>query len=168
MKQFEVSNKGKKYKVTARDSIAAVAAVMRINDDRLSPMTYKKLKELGYNSNDWKNWTQEQANAVVEKGENKKNKQTQTNQTQNSGSSGQTNNAPKAKRISRKRVENMMEIMSDNDWMWNLAVNSELEDVNEEDIDEMKDIYFEETGSEISDDELKYAFKKMRAAYEEE
>lgn len=68
MKKFKVTYKGKNYKVTARDSIEAVAAVMCINDDRLSPMTYAKLKELGYNSNDWKNWTQEQANAVVERG----------------------------------------------------------------------------------------------------
>lgn len=38
-----------------------------INDDRLSPMTYKKLKELGYGHEQWKNLTQEQANKIVEK-----------------------------------------------------------------------------------------------------
>lgn len=38
-----------------------------IEDDRLSPMTYVKLKELGYSSDDWEGWTQEYANKVVEK-----------------------------------------------------------------------------------------------------
>lgn len=38
-----------------------------IEDDRLSPMTYVKLKELGYSSDDWEDWTQEYANKVVEK-----------------------------------------------------------------------------------------------------
>lgn len=36
-----------------------------IEDDRLSPMTYKKLKEMGYNSEKWKNLTQEEANKIV-------------------------------------------------------------------------------------------------------
>ena len=38
-----------------------------IEDDRLAPMTYKKLKEFGYTSDDWGDWTQEQANEVVRK-----------------------------------------------------------------------------------------------------
>lgn len=38
-----------------------------IDDERLSPMTYAKLKELGYSSDDWEGWTQEYANKVVEK-----------------------------------------------------------------------------------------------------
>ena len=38
-----------------------------IEDERLSPMTYAKLKELGYSSEDWEGWTQEYANKVVEK-----------------------------------------------------------------------------------------------------
>lgn len=74
-------------------------------------------------------------------------------------------NTPK---ISTKNVNNMVDIMSENDWMWNLAVNGDFEDVGENDIEEMKNTYFEETGKEISDDELKYAFKKMRKAYEQE
>lgn len=37
-----------------------------IEDERLSPMTYAKLKELGYSSEDWEGWTQEYANKVVE------------------------------------------------------------------------------------------------------
>ena len=40
-----------------------------IEDDRLSPMTYKKLKEMGYNSDKWKNLTQEEANRIVAKSE---------------------------------------------------------------------------------------------------
>ena len=39
-------------------------------DERLSPMTYKKLKEMGYTSEKWKNLTQEQANKIV-RGEEK-------------------------------------------------------------------------------------------------
>lgn len=39
-----------------------------IHDDRLSPMTYSKLKELGYDHEDWKDLTQEQANELVAKG----------------------------------------------------------------------------------------------------
>lgn len=40
-----------------------------IEDDRLSPMTYKKLKEMGYNSDKWQNLTQEEANKIVAKSE---------------------------------------------------------------------------------------------------
>lgn len=36
-----------------------------LEDERLSPMTYKKLKEMGYTSEKWKNLTQEQANEIV-------------------------------------------------------------------------------------------------------
>lgn len=39
-----------------------------IKDERLSPMTYSKLKELGYDQDDWKDLTQEQANELVAKG----------------------------------------------------------------------------------------------------
>lgn len=42
-----------------------------IKDERLSPMTYRKLKEYGYNSDRWKNLTQEQANKIVQQHENK-------------------------------------------------------------------------------------------------
>lgn len=182
MKHYKVTCKGKNYKVTARDSISAIVAVMRLRDDRLSPMTYSKLKELGYSSEDWKKLNQEQANAIVAKG-----RKTEENSSQNKGekenivknnivkskSSSTVSKQPNPKehvtnKVSTKNVNNMMNIMSDNDWMWNLAVNSDFEDVNENYIEEMKYTYFEETGKEISDDELKYAFKKMRKAYEEE
>lgn len=36
-----------------------------MKDERLSPMTYKKLRELGYDENKWQNLTQEQANKIV-------------------------------------------------------------------------------------------------------
>ena len=40
-----------------------------MKDERLSPMTYKKLKEKGYSQEDWKNLTQEQANKIVQEGQ---------------------------------------------------------------------------------------------------
>lgn len=39
-----------------------------IGDTHLSPMTYKKLKELNYGPEDWKDWSQEYANKVVGQG----------------------------------------------------------------------------------------------------
>lgn len=45
------------YNVRAKDSEEAVGKVeeylnkKEVKDDRLSPMTYRKLKELGYNEN---------------------------------------------------------------------------------------------------------------------
>ena len=68
MNKYKVVHKGRAYKVTAKDSASAVLKVMRLKDDRLSPMTYAKLKELGYSSEDWKKWNQEQANQIVAKG----------------------------------------------------------------------------------------------------
>jgi len=56
----------KVYKIRIRDKLFV------IKDDRLSPMTYAKLKELGYGSEDWKNWSQEQANKIVQQGIKKK------------------------------------------------------------------------------------------------
>ena len=32
--------------------------IYELKDDRLSPMTYSKLKEMGYTSEDWKGWDQ--------------------------------------------------------------------------------------------------------------
>lgn len=50
-----------------------------IEDERLSPMTYSKLKELGYDQDDWKDLTQEQANELVAKGR----KETTSRETSN-------------------------------------------------------------------------------------
>ena len=66
------------FKVKVRDRIFAVRAASKeqaifkladsvLSDDRLSPTTYRKLKEFGYSSKDWEGWSQEQANAVVRK-----------------------------------------------------------------------------------------------------
>lgn len=49
-----------------------------IEDDRLSPMTYKKLKEMGYNSDKWQNLTQEEANKIVAKSETSAKPKTET------------------------------------------------------------------------------------------
>lgn len=71
MKAFKVTHRNKSYKVIARDADEAQAAVMAIpqndiEDDRLSPMTYRKLKEMGYGHEDWKDLSQEQANKIVQ------------------------------------------------------------------------------------------------------
>lgn len=49
-----------------------------LRDDRLSPMTYKKLKEMGYNSDKWANLTQEEANKIVAKSETSSKPKTET------------------------------------------------------------------------------------------
>lgn len=75
-KNFILTHKDRKFIVRAKDSFKAVEKLRNklskeeIEDERLSPMTYKKLTEMGYNSNDWKGWTQEKANAIVAKGRN--------------------------------------------------------------------------------------------------
>jgi hypothetical protein len=181
MNKYKVIHRGKTYKVTAKDSTSAVLKVMRLKDDRLSPMTYSKLKELGYSSEDWKDLNQEQANEIVAKGKKteqqssqkkgEEKKESKSSSSQNKPSPTQSKQPIRQSttpKISAKKVNNMMDIMAENDWMWNLAVSSDFEDVGENDIEEMKNTYFEETGKEISDDELKHAFKKMRKAYEEE
>lgn len=43
-----------------------------MKDERLSPMTYKKLKELGVSNKQWAGWTQEQANAYIRNKSGKK------------------------------------------------------------------------------------------------
>ena len=68
----------KKYKVTFRDgSSVIVPNKQSVEDERLSPMTYKKLKEMGYTSEKWKNLTQEQANKIIQQG-NKQNSVTKS------------------------------------------------------------------------------------------
>jgi len=58
--------------------------LFELNDDRLSPMTYSKLKEMGYTSEDWKDWDQEHANKVVAQGRQEENKkQSSTTESQN-------------------------------------------------------------------------------------
>lgn len=65
--------------------------VFELNDDRLSPMTYSKLKEMGYTSEDWKDWDQEHANKVVAQGKKEgnspKSKKETTRSSRSTGSS---------------------------------------------------------------------------------
>lgn len=90
MKIFKITNKDKTYIVKAVDSYTAIHRLRSsLKDERLSPMTYKKLKELGYNSNTWKNLSQEEANKIVSTGKQensvKSNKQ-ETKQSKNNSS----------------------------------------------------------------------------------
>lgn len=105
---YKVRYKNKIYLVKAKDSDMAVKKIkeaidnekdVELNDDRLSPMTYRKLKELGYGPNDWKNLTQEKANEIVashaQGGTNSAAKQTNAqtnNQTKSTSSSNATKN----------------------------------------------------------------------------
>ena len=68
-----------------------------IEDDRLSPMTYKKLKEMGYNSDKWKNLTQEEANKIVAKSETSAKPKTE---------------APKQETKSKAKTENSTETIN--------------------------------------------------------
>ena len=71
---FRVRHKENEYFVNAKDNISAVRKIKdmvvndsSIEDEHLSPMTYKKLKEIGYTKNQWQHLSQEQANIIVEK-----------------------------------------------------------------------------------------------------
>lgn len=71
MKTFKITNKSKQYIVKAVDSYTALLKLkdtIILQDDRLSPMTYQKLKELGYDHSTWENLTQEEANKIVAEG----------------------------------------------------------------------------------------------------
>ena len=72
MKSYKITHKNKTYIVKAKDSIDAIKKIEEVQDERLSPMTYRKLKEFGYTSNQWKNLSQEQANKIVASHEQKK------------------------------------------------------------------------------------------------
>ena len=90
MKTFKITSKDKTYIVKAVDSYTAIHRLRSsLKDERLSPMTYKKLKELGYNSNTWKDLSQEEANKIVSAGKQsnsgKPNKQETKQSKNNSG-----------------------------------------------------------------------------------
>lgn len=85
MKTYKITRGNKQYVIKAKDTYSAVAKLQTflkdskpIEDDRLSPMTYKKLKEMGYNSDKWKNLTQEEANKIVAKSETSSKPKTET------------------------------------------------------------------------------------------
>lgn len=86
---YKVKHKNKEYFVKAKDEASAVNKVQEhlnkdIEDDRLSPMTYSKLKEMGYTSDDWKKWTQEQANQIVARGRKETQKASKNKEQENS------------------------------------------------------------------------------------
>lgn len=60
-----------------------------MKDERLSPMTYKKLKELGVTSKQWSGWTQEQANEYIR---NKSQKGSKTSEKKEANESGKKSN----------------------------------------------------------------------------
>ena len=62
-------------------------------DERLSPMTYKKLKEMGYTREKWKTLTQEQANKIIHR-------------NTSSASSEGTVETPKEETKSSNRIQN--------------------------------------------------------------
>lgn len=70
MKRYRVIHLGKEYIIRANDITSVCTRLdtyLNSNkDERLSPMTYKKLRELGYDEKRWKNLTQEQANKIVQ------------------------------------------------------------------------------------------------------
>lgn len=73
----------KKYKITYKDGSCKVFEQPIVEDERLSPMTYKKLKELGYSHETWKDLTQEKANQIIaNKTNNAKSTQAKSEQTQ--------------------------------------------------------------------------------------
>lgn len=85
MKTYKITRGNKQYVIKAKDTYSAVAKLQTflkdskpIEDDRLSPMTYKKLKEMGYNSEKWANLTQEEANKIVAKSETSSKPKTET------------------------------------------------------------------------------------------
>lgn len=74
---YILTYKGKRYSVRANSYENALKALMRIVEpntrvkpvqdagERVSPMIYKKLREYGYNENDWKDWSADQKREVV-------------------------------------------------------------------------------------------------------
>ena len=107
MKIFKIKVGDRKFIVKAEDSVTAVKKLMgkTLEDDRLAPMTYKKLKELGYTNNQWKNWTQEQANKVVASHEEKANQETRKKEEKGS----ESKNSEKLGSVNKSQSENTSE-----------------------------------------------------------
>lgn len=102
MKQYKVKLKdsNKVFYIQAENEVDAYRGVKTMNDERLSPMTYKKLKELGYSSEDWQKWDQKQANEIVAKGSkqgisnsSRQEKETNSSSTKNSNSGNSNKNS---------------------------------------------------------------------------
>lgn len=65
--------------------------IYKVKDDRLSPMSYVKLKELGYTSDDWQGKSQEWANNITQNGVKKQGTKTEKTVKSTSGKSGTSN-----------------------------------------------------------------------------
>lgn len=113
MKMFKIKVGDRKFIVKAEDSVTAVKKLMgkTLEDDRLAPMTYKKLKELGYTSNQWKNLTQEQANKVIASHEEKANQETRKKEEKGS----ESNNSKELGSVNKSQSENTSEEKSKSD-----------------------------------------------------
>ena len=80
---------------------SALRFIRCLRDDRLSPMTYRKLKELGVKPEQWKKWTQEQANQFIASKRQGIAKQT----TQKSTSSSSTKKSTRTKAPTEFKTE---------------------------------------------------------------
>lgn len=110
MKSYKITHKNKIYTVKAKDSIDAIEKVKEVQDERLSPMTYRKLKEFGYNHNQWKNLSQEQANKIVASHEQKK------SSTQNEKSENSQSNKTKSSEKANKEKNNLNQIYKNGEY----------------------------------------------------
>lgn len=131
----------KKYKVTFKDgSSVIVHSKEGVEDERLSPMTYKKLKELGYNSEKWKNLTQEQANRIVAQ------KNTQQGQTKQNVSN---KNSSSLSRASKYLWNNSGELNTEkaSKYLVNVAKNDGYKYVTEKSFAEVLEDYAEDIKS---------------------
>ena len=110
---YKVRYKSKTYLVKAKDSDTALKQVqeavdneenIELNDDRLSPMTYKKLQEFGYGPDDWKDLTQEKANEIV-KSHMQQNSTNNSKPSENTNKTNAQNTQDKPARRAKARIE---------------------------------------------------------------
>lgn len=114
-----------------------------VNDDRLSPTTYKKLKELGVKPEQWRNWSQEEANRFIASKEQK-------------SKSNKSGKEKKEEETKFTRTE-----VFDPEKRTSLRANEQVqlaETVPYADIDEIKDIIYEL--EDMSDDDAIKFLKK--------
>ena len=90
---YKVSFNNRKFIVNAKDEYDAVQKIYENIYDGVSPMTYKKLRERGYNEKDWANWDDE---TKVKKSQEDKPEST----TQSNKYDPQTHNQAKSTNIS--------------------------------------------------------------------
>lgn len=122
---------------------AIESKVLKLTDERLSPMTYKKLKELGVTQNQWKNWTQEQASAFIKnktqgQNSNKENKKTKK-------FSQQEAKTDDPRQYLKEATEYVNKKLSSSKWYWPVTPPSDKplpreRDMSEEDQDKLESI----------------------------